>query len=196
MKTIYYHLLIDASKSMQPHWDGLIKQLMKHLKKNNQLEMKYGLEIKTSCCAFNTEQTFIDLDNVSLASLNAVEPKGLTALYDAIVANINHVEKAVFTIGNSFENYIVFIIITDGHENASTLFNAKQARELIVKLQQQGNWDFIFFGADLDVREINKVLEIPNFKYHNFDKSEIKLAFLELDQIILQTFEAIVDKTI
>lgn len=172
---------------MKPHWEVLIKQLVQHINKNNQLKIKYGLEIKMSCCAFNTDQIFVDLAKNPAAILKAIAPKGLTALYDAIVTNINDVEKALFTLGNAIEIAVVFVILTDGYENASTSFTAKEAREAILKLQQQANWEFIFFGADLDVKEINKVLEIPNFKYHNFDKNELNLAFEALDQIMEQT---------
>jgi hypothetical protein len=58
-----------------------------------------------------------------------------------------------------------------------------------MKLQQQGNWEFIFFGTDLDVNEINTILKIPQLKYHNFEKEELKIAFEELNDIIQETLK-------
>jgi hypothetical protein len=84
---------------------------------------------------------------------------------------------------------VIFVILTDGHENASKLVDTQQLREKIMKLQQQGNWEFIFFGADLDVNEINTILKIPQLKYHNFEKEELKIAFEELNDIIQETLK-------
>jgi hypothetical protein len=186
MKTIYYHLLIDASKSMSPYWNDLTKHLIAHLKKTRQLKAKYAIEFKFSSSAFNTENYFSNAQNVK--HFKNLNPQGLTALYDAIMINIHLVKKS---IGVEIP-IVVFVVLTDGHENASKLYSANQVRQAIVKLQQQGNWKFIFFGAGLDIKEINQVLEIPNFKYHNFDKNELNLAFEVLDQIMEQTLKNIV----
>jgi uncharacterized protein YegL len=190
MKTIYYHLLIDASKSMAPYWNDLIKHLIAHLKKTSQLKAKYAIELKFSSSAFNTENYFSNAQNVQ--HFKNLNPQGLTALYDAIMINIHLVKNALSLSIGADVQMVVFVVLTDGHENASKLYAANQVRQAIVKLQQQGKWEFIFFGAGLDIKEINKVLEIPNFKYHNFDKNELNLAFEALDQIMEQTLKNIV----
>lgn len=179
---------------MTSYWDDLTKHLIAHLKKTNQLKARYAIELKFSSSAFNTENFFSNAQNVQ--HFKNLNPQGLTALYDAIMININLVKNGLSLSIGADVPMVVFVVLTDGHENASKLYSANQVRQAIVKLQQQGNWEFIFFGAGLDIQEINQVLEIPHFKYHNFDKSELRLAFLELNQIILQTFKAMVDKTI
>jgi uncharacterized protein YegL len=187
MKTIYYHLLIDASKSMSRYWDPLVKHLSAHYKTTRKFEALYLIELKTGIGVFNLDTIFLEMILKSPAILKTIKPDGRTALYDAIITNIDFVENELLKTETANERTVIFVILTDGHENASKLVDAQQVREKIMKLQQQGNWKFIFFGADLDVNEINKILKIPQFNYHNFDKSELKLAFEELNDIIQKT---------
>jgi uncharacterized protein YegL len=189
MKTIYYHLLIDASKSMSRYWEALVKQLNAHYKTTRKFEALYPIELKTGIGVFNLDNIFLELIMQSPAILKKIKPDGRTALYDAIITNIDFVENELLKAQSAIDTTIVFVVLTDGHENASKLYDAQQVRETIMKLQKQGNWEFVFFGADLDVNEINKILKIPQFNYHNFEKSELKSAFEELNDIILKTLK-------
>jgi uncharacterized protein YegL len=189
MKTIYYHLLIDASKSMSRYWDPLVKHLSAHYKTTRKFEALYLIELKTGIGVFNLDTIFLELILKSPAILKTIKPDGRTALYDAIITNIDFVENELLKTETANEMTVIFVILTDGHENASKLVDTQQLREKIMKLQQQGNWEFIFFGADLDVNEINKILKIPQFKYHNFEKEELKIAFEELNDIIQETLK-------
>jgi uncharacterized protein YegL len=189
MKTIYYHLLIDASKSMSRYWDPLVKHLSAHYKTTRKFEALYLIELKKGIGIFNIDTIFLELIVQSPAILKTIKPDGRTALYDAIITNIDFVENELLKTESANEMTVIFVILTDGHENASKLVDTQQLREKIMKLQQQGNWEFIFFGADLDVNKINKILKIPQFNYHNFDKSELKLAFEELNDILQETLK-------
>ena len=189
MKTIYYHLLIDASKSMSRYWEALVKHLSAHYKTTRKFEALYLIELKKGIGVFNIETIFLELILKSPAILKTIKPDGRTALYDAIITNIDFVENELLKTETANERTVIFVILTDGHENASKLVDTQQVREKIMKLQQQGNWEFIFFGADLDVNKINKILKIPQFNYHNFDKSELKLAFEELNDILQETLK-------
>jgi uncharacterized protein YegL len=189
MKTIYYHLLIDASKSMSRYWDPLVKHLSAHYKTTRKFEALYLIELKKGIGVFNIDTIFLELIVQSPAILKTIKPDGRTALYDAIITNIDFVENELLKTETANEMTVIFVILTDGHENASKLVDTQQLREKIMKLQQQGNWEFIFFGADLDVNEINKILKIPQFKYHNFEKEELKIAFEELNDIIQETLK-------
>jgi uncharacterized protein YegL len=189
MKTIYYHLLIDASKSMSRYWDPLVKHLSAHYKTTRKFEALYLIELKKGIGVFNIDTIFLELIVQSPAILKTIKPDGRTALYDAIITNIDFVENELLKTETANEMTVIFVILTDGHENASKLVDTQQLREKIMKLQQQGNWEFIFFGTDLDVNEINTILKIPQLKYHNFEKEELKIAFEELNDIIQETLK-------
>ncbi len=48
---------------------------------------------------------------------------------------------------------VIFVIITDGQENASRLFNQQQIKALISHQQEKYGWEFIFLGANMDAVE-------------------------------------------
>jgi hypothetical protein len=174
---------------MSRYWEALVKQLNAHYKTTRKFEALYPIDLKRGIGVFNVENIFLELIMQSPAILKTIKPDGRTALYDAIITNIDFVENELLKAHSAVDTTIVFVVLTDGHENASKLYDAQQVRETIMKLQKQGNWEFVFFGADLDVNEINKILKIPHFNYHNFEKAELKMAFEELNDIILKTLK-------
>lgn len=79
---------------------------------------------------------------------------GSTALLDAIgktVGKIGNAQK------NTAEEYraekVMFVIITDGEENASRRYSAETVREMIKKQKEKFGWEFIFLGANIDAVE-------------------------------------------
>ncbi|MEE1334994.1 vWA domain-containing protein [Methanobrevibacter sp.] len=65
--------------------------------------------------------------------------RGCTALLDAIGRTIN-------TLDHEIDNKVLFVIMTDGLENASREFSKEQIRNLI----NNHNWEFIYIGANID----------------------------------------------
>lgn len=79
---------------------------------------------------------------------------GSTALLDAIgktVGKIGNAQK------NTAEEYraekVMFVIITDGEENASRRYSAETVREMIKRQKEKFGWEFIFLGANIDAVE-------------------------------------------
>ena len=93
------------------------------------------------------------------ASYPAFVPRGNTALYDAIANSIVDAEKYLKEIGrdSTSENpmKVLHITLTDGEENASKEYSAKKdgaarLRKLTKSFEDQGNWSFIYLGAEHD----------------------------------------------
>ena len=76
--------------------------------------------------------------------------RGCTALLDAVGGAIRHVSKVQKTLPKHHraEN-VVFVITTDGYENASREFTYPQVKKLIEKKRKKG-WEFVFMGANID----------------------------------------------
>ena len=79
---------------------------------------------------------------------------GSTALLDAIgktIHKIGSVQK------NTTEEYraekVMFVIITDGEENASRHYSSAQIRQMIQHQKERYGWEFIFLGANIDAVE-------------------------------------------
>ena len=65
--------------------------------------------------------------------------RGCTALLDAI-------GKTITTLDREIDNKVLFVIMTDGFENASREYSKEQIQSLI----GSHNWEFIYIGADID----------------------------------------------
>jgi hypothetical protein len=78
--------------------------------------------------------------------------RGSTALLDAVGKTILDVGYRLANIPEDQKpGKVIFVITTDGMENASREFTYEKVRELIGHQQQKYNWDFIFLGANIDV---------------------------------------------
>ncbi len=77
--------------------------------------------------------------------------RGTTALLDAIGNTINKIGNAhKHTIEEERPEHTMFVITTDGMENASREFNYKKVREMIEQQKRKYGWEFIFLGANID----------------------------------------------
>ena len=85
--------------------------------------------------------------------------RGSTALLDAIGKTIRKIRTAQ---KNTAEDYkaekVLFVIITDGQENASREYSLDRIRNRIERQKIKYNWEFLFFGANMDaVSEAGKL---------------------------------------
>ena len=117
-------------------------------------------------------------DRVSLGEIEPLVKKdyrvgGRTALLDTVGNAINHI-KNIYT--NSREEdrpqKTLFVIATDGMENASRKFRYKEIKQLI-KQQKQLGWEFIFLGANLDAEEFADHLGIDASRAVNYHSDEL-----------------------
>lgn len=82
-------------------------------------------------------------------------PRGMTALYDAIGKTINDIgEKLSSTPEHERPSSVVFVITTDGYENASKKFTQQQIKDMIEHQTDKYNWQFLFLGANIEVDEV------------------------------------------
>lgn len=76
--------------------------------------------------------------------------RGCTALLDAIGGAISHIKDVRKRMPESERpEKTIFIITTDGMENASYRYNYAKIKKMIEKRQAK-NWEFIFLGANID----------------------------------------------
>ena len=76
---------------------------------------------------------------------------GNTALLDAIGENIQRIKMIHHYIREEDRpNKTLFVVMTDGMENASRRFSGAQIREMIQEQENTAGWEFMFIGADID----------------------------------------------
>jgi len=67
---------------------------------------------------------------------------------------------------------VIFVIVTDGHENASKEFSKAKVREMIQRQQTEYNWHFTFLGANQDAFAEARELGIAVVGTANFAKEQ------------------------
>lgn len=76
--------------------------------------------------------------------------RGCTALLDAVGSTILNVSNRQDKLEHEKKaGKVIFVITTDGLENASREFSARQVKNLISSKNESG-WEFIFLGANID----------------------------------------------
>ena len=100
--------------------------------------------------------------------------RGCTALNDAI-------GKAIISLEQNNPNKVLFIITTDGLENASTEFRKKDIKALIEK---HSNWNFLYIGANIDSYAEGHNIGITKDNIANYtqDKKGIKKLYRSLSK--------------
>jgi len=101
----------------------------------------------------NYEEVYKDKDILAAEPLTdaTYTPRGSTALLDAIGnAIIDRKDKIRRMDADMRPTKVVFVIITDGEENASTGFTGSQIKEMIQHQEDVEKWDFMFLGANQD----------------------------------------------
>ncbi|MCR2823513.1 vWA domain-containing protein [Lederbergia panacisoli] len=75
--------------------------------------------------------------------------RGYTALLDAVGKTILEVDHRFSNEGKP--DKVIFVITTDGMENASQEFKYPKIKEMIKQQEEKHQWEFIFIGANIDV---------------------------------------------
>ena len=85
--------------------------------------------------------------------------RGTTALLDALGRTIHKIrEVQKHTAQNYRAEKVLFVIITDGQENASREYSAERIKRRIERQKEKYGWEFIFFGGNMDaVMEAGKL---------------------------------------
>jgi len=113
-------------------------------------------------------------DNVSVKEAKSLtrnewSPRGTTALYDAIGKTINNVESSHKKMLNeNLPDKVLFVIVTDGLENASREFKHDTIKSLISKKEKESNWKFLYLAADQDAFDVGTSFSVSGGNTFNY----------------------------
>lgn len=80
--------------------------------------------------------------------------RGCTALIDAIGGAIKHIGNIhKYARPEDVPAHTMFIITTDGQENASHRFSSDEVKKMIENQKEKYGWEFLFIGANIDAVE-------------------------------------------
>lgn len=102
------------------------------------------------------DRTEVIHDRVPIEKVDKITNKeyfvrGSTALLDAVGGAIKHIINIhKYAREEDRPDKTIFVITTDGMENASINYNYDQVKKMIEKEQKEYGWEFIFIGANID----------------------------------------------
>ena len=105
---------------------------------------------------------------------------GCTALIDAIGGAIHHIANVhKYARPEDVPAHTVFVITTDGMENASRSYSAGEVRKTIRRMQEEKGWEFLFIGANIDAVETARHFGIAEDRAVNYhaDKQGTRVVY-------------------
>jgi len=157
MKTIRTELvfILDRSGSMSGLESDTIGGFNSMLEKQKK---EAGDAVVTTVLFDNTYRLLhdrFDIHNVKPITENEYYVGGSTALLDAVGKTIYKTINVQRHAGPGEQaDKVLFIIITDGMENASREFSYSQIRSMIEYEKEKYGWEFIFLGANIDAEAV------------------------------------------
>ncbi len=130
-------------------------------------------EVLVSTVLFSNESETVH-DRVSISDIKPMTDKdyrtgGCTALLDAVGGTIEHIEKIhKYIRSEDVPEKTMFVITTDGLENASRKFRGDQVRRMVEKKKEEG-WEFIFLASNIDAAEAANNLGVGAENSAQFD---------------------------
>lgn len=134
-------VLLDRSGSMAAIREDMEGGFDSFIQKQRELPGEFGVTL----VQFDSEgiETLYESLPVQDVPNLQLDPRGTTPLLDAMGQTISR------SIARKVAGRVVFLVITDGQENASHEFTKQQIKTL-VNQQTAASWTFSFLGANVD----------------------------------------------
>ena len=146
--------ILDKSGSMSGMEKDTIGGFNSMLRKQQQSEG----QVLVSTVLFDNESTVL-YDRVPLTEIREMTEKdyfvgGCTALLDAVGGAIHHIGNVhKYARKEDVPEHTLFVITTDGMENASHRYTADKVRSMITRQKEKYGWEFLYLGANMDAVE-------------------------------------------
>ena len=99
----------------------------------------------------------VELSEIKKMTEDDYTVRGCTALIDAIGGAIRHIANIhKYAREEDVPEHTMFVIMTDGMENASRRYSGKEVKKMIEKEKEKYGWEFLFIGANIDSVETAK----------------------------------------
>ena len=118
-------------------------------------------------------------DRVKLSEIKPMTDKeytvrGCTALIDAMGYAIEHIGGIhKYARAEDIPEHTIFVITTDGQENASRKYTANQVREMVEGKKKGTGWEFLFIGANIDAVETASTYGIDSDRAVNYNADKV-----------------------
>ena len=129
----------------------------------------------------------VKLENVKPMTHNDYQVGGCTALIDAIGGAIKHIGNIhKYARREDVPAKTMFVITTDGMENASHKFSSDEVKKMIKRQKEKYGWEFLFIGANIDAVETAATFGIDKSRAVNYhaDKKGTKVVYENVSEAV------------
>lgn len=165
--------ILDRSGSMQPLTADTVGGFNSMLGKQKETD---GEAYVTTVLFSDSSEIIHDrmpISEVPEMTTAVYSPMGCTALYDPVGETVKHIENIhKYARPEDVPDKTLFVITTDGMENASRKFSAQEVKKLISRHQEEDSWEFIFLGANIDAAAAAKDIGICEERAVNYKASK------------------------
>ena len=136
---------------------------------------------------FDTLHDRVRLSDVRPMTEEEYTPGGCTALLDAVGDTIRHIVNIHrYARPEDVPENTVFVITTDGMENASHRYGADEIRRMVEHEQEKYGWQFLFLGANIDAFSAAGAIGIRPERTSNYyaDADGMRLSFEAVDNAV------------
>lgn len=114
----------------------------------------------------------VDINRIEPMTRNQYQVRGCTALLDAIGGAIHHIGNVhKYARKEDVPANTIFVITTDGMENASQHYSSQKVKEMIKRQTEKYGWEFIFLAANIDAIETADNIGIRRERAANYRQS-------------------------
>jgi Mg-chelatase subunit ChlD len=172
-------VLLDRSGSMGSVKDETISGFNYFLKE----QKATGDNASFTLVQFDSESTDVmhearPVRDVPDLNGDTYQPRGSTPLLDALGETINSTGRTLAAIPEpNRPDKVVFVVITDGEENASHKFKKVQVKEMIDHQTAKYNWQFVYLGANQDAFAEAGAIGIAKANAANYDPIYTDMAY-------------------
>ena len=162
--------ILDRSGSMQ----GLEKDTIGGFNSLIEKQKKVEGDALISTVLFANESKVIhdrvDVKDVKPMTENNYITGGCTALLDAIGNAIHHISNIhKYSRKEDVPEHTLFVITTDGMENASRTYTYPKVKKLIENQKEKHGWEFMFLGANIDAVNVASCMGIDESRAVKFN---------------------------
>lgn len=192
--------VIDRSGSMSNIASDVIGGFNAYIKSQRE-KLANGL-CRVSAYKFDNQYESIfenlDLKEVLELTNKDFEPRGTTALLDAVGQTIDNLGLRLHnTPEEERPERVLVVVITDGLENSSNLYSAQLIKEKIEHQTQVYSWDFVYIGANQDSWQVGNSYGYTAGTTMNYvaDSDGVKNMFDTLDKSTISYRSSVTKKS-
>ena len=165
--------ILDRSGSMSGFEADTIGGFNATIEKQKEQDGK----VYVSTVLFDNESKVIhdrlDINEIKRMTRRDYQVRGCTALLDAIGGAIHHIGNIhKYARPEDVPEHTIFIITTDGMENASHRYSSEKVKEMIKRQTEKYGWEFIFLAANIDAVETAENIGIRKERAANYRQTK------------------------